>query len=87
VAPQILSNKILVFIEFWRLPDMLFDSFDCDYTQPLNHNEKNYQKQIVKVSNNKQGLRSIIQISIPDFQTFATCERITIHTTHLKAQQ
>jgi hypothetical protein len=26
-------NKNIIFIEFWRLPNVLFDSFDCDYTQ------------------------------------------------------
>jgi hypothetical protein len=27
-----ISNKIMVFIEFWWLPNMFFGSFDCDYT-------------------------------------------------------
>jgi hypothetical protein len=27
-----ISNKITVFIEFWWSPDVLFGSFDCDYT-------------------------------------------------------
>jgi hypothetical protein len=25
-------NKIIVFVEFWWLPNLLFGSFDCDYT-------------------------------------------------------
>jgi len=27
-----ISNKIIIFIEFWRFPDVFFDSFDCDFT-------------------------------------------------------
>ncbi len=30
-----MSNKITIFIEFWWLPNMLFCSFDCDYTLHL----------------------------------------------------
>ncbi len=26
-----ISNNIIIFVEFWRLPDMFFGSFDCDY--------------------------------------------------------
>jgi hypothetical protein len=25
-------NKIIVFTNFWQLVDVLFDSFDCDYS-------------------------------------------------------
>ncbi len=28
-----ISNKIAIFIEFWQSPNVLFASFDCDYTQ------------------------------------------------------
>ncbi len=27
-----ISNKIIIFSEFWQSPNVLFDSFDCDYT-------------------------------------------------------
>jgi hypothetical protein len=82
-----ISNKIIIFIKFWRSPNMLFGLFDYDCTQLLNHNEKIYPKTIVRMSNHKTGLRSIIWISIPNFSIFTTCERITVHTTHLEAQQ
>ncbi len=27
-----ISNKIIIFIKFWRSPDVLFDLFNCDCT-------------------------------------------------------
>jgi hypothetical protein len=30
-----ISNKIVVFIEFWQLLDVFFGSIDCDYTHFL----------------------------------------------------
>jgi hypothetical protein len=36
-----ISTKIIVFIEFWGLPDVLFGSFDCDYTNFVGFSFKN----------------------------------------------
>ncbi len=30
--PKNISNKVIVLKEFWQLFNMVFDSFDCDYT-------------------------------------------------------
>jgi hypothetical protein len=43
-----ISNKITIFIEFWRLPSVLFDSFDCDYTFLEGNSIDPYQKMKLK---------------------------------------